>query len=98
MSRNKIISHFSRENRHARDAKLKLKRVLHRIALPKGTSLEERISIESIVDDIISAKIEIQVELLEEFKNRIRNMVIETIQQEREQTREMVNQMLRENS
>lgn len=94
MSKNKLISHFSRENRRVRDAKLKLKRILHRIALPKGTSLEERISIESIIDDIISARMEIQVELLGEFKNRIRNMVIETLGQEREQTREMVNEML----
>lgn len=94
MSMKERIPFFSREGKHSRAAKQNLKRILFRIALPNGISLEEKILIESVVDDIISARLETQVILLEEFQRRNQNEVIEIMKEERESIREMVKKML----
>lgn len=96
MTREKITSFFSREGKHSREAKTKLKRILFRIALPKGLSLEEKISIESLVDDIISSRMETQIILLEEFQRRIQNSVIETMKEERTVIMDLIGKRFRE--
>ena len=90
------IPFFSQEGRHSREAKTKLKRILFRIALPKGISLEEKIMIESLVDDIISARLEAQILLLEEFQRRNQNEMIELIKEGREEIMELIENRFRE--
>ncbi len=95
MTRETRASFFSREGKHSRQAKTKLKRILFRIALPKGLSLEEKISIESIVDDIVASRLEAQIILLEEFQRRIQNSVIETMKEERVETMKIIEERFR---
>jgi len=95
MSLKERIAHFSREGKHSRIAKLNLKRILFRIAMPNGISLEEKITIESIVDNIISARLETQVRVLEEFQRRSQNEMIEIMKEEKEEIRKMVTEMLK---
>jgi len=90
------IPFFSREGKHSRAAKMKLKRILFRIAMPNGISLEEKIMIESIIDDIITARMEAQVMLLEEFQRRSQNAIIELLKEEREETMKLIEERFTE--
>lgn len=90
------IPFFSREGKHSRLAKINLKRILFRIAMPKGISLEEKIMVESIVDDIVSARMEAQVMLLEEFQRVSQNSIIETLKEEREETMKLIEKRFKE--
>jgi len=90
------IPFFSREGKKSRAAKINLKRLLFRIALPNGISLEEKILIESIIDDIIAARMEAQVMLLEEFQRRNQNEMIELMKEERENIMNLIEERFKE--
>ena len=83
-------SYFSKENKRIRAAKKKLKQILYRIALPNGISIKERLSIDSLIDDIIVSRVETQVQLLEDFQIRMQSVVLETLKEEREETLKLV--------
>lgn len=82
------------QSKSSRRAKLMLKQLLYRIALPKGLSSKEMRSINEIVDYIIDASISKQVESFSELRTEMNNILGETLQEFRKEILEEVKKCL----
>ena len=94
MDKKKFTSFFSKDSKPSRSAKNKLKQILFRLSMPRHLTTEEKLMVESLVDDIINAKLIRQVELLENFQQAIVNTVRETLREERIETLNKVQEMI----